>query len=135
MDRQDNVISTIKQDIQHHLALTYEKIALSILQKNADLFPPFDKLGRWWDRNEEIDIVGINRELNAILFAEVKWTEKPVGINILSELKAKAEKVQWGNNKTLRYFALFSRKGFTNDMLKMAEKEKIVLLKGVERVG
>lgn len=135
MDRQDNVISAIKQDIAHHLALTYEKIALSTLQENANLFFPFDKLGRWWDRNEGIDIAGINKELNAILFVEVKWTEKPIGINILNELKAKSEKVQWGNNKTTKRFALFSRKGFMSDMMKLAGKEKIALFKGVERVG
>lgn len=135
MDRQDKVLLAIKQGIQHHLALTYEKIALSILQENADLFFPFDKLGRWWDRNEEIDIVGINKELNAILFAEVKWSEKPVGVNILNELKTKTEKVQWGNSKTAKHFALFSRKRFTNEMLKLAGREKVVLFKGVERVS
>ncbi len=134
MDRHDSVLHAIKQDIQHHLALTYEKIALSVLRENADMFFPFDKLGRWWDRNEEIDIVGINKELNAILFAEVKWTEKSIGTNILSELKAKAEKVQWGNDKTSRHFALFSRKGFTNGMQKLAGKEKVVLFRGVEKV-
>ncbi len=134
MDRQDNVLHAIKQDIQHHLALTYEKIALSVLRENADLFFPFDKLGRWWERNEEIDIVGFNKELNSILFAEVKWSEKPVGINIYDELKTKAEKVQWGNSKTLKHFALFSRKGFTNDLLKLAEKEKVLLFRGVKGV-
>ena len=95
----------------------------------------FNRVGRWWIKDAEIDVVGINEDDNAILFGEVKWSEKPVGVNMLSELKSKAEKVQWGNSRTSSHFALFSRKGFTNDMLKMAEKEKIVLLKGVERVG
>ncbi|GAB4423636.1 MAG: hypothetical protein OHK0032_18570 [Thermodesulfovibrionales bacterium] len=135
MDRQDNVLQAIKQDIQHHLALTYEKIALSTLQENANLFFPFDKLGRWWDRNEEIDIIGFNKELNAILFVEVKWSEKQVGTNILNELKTKAEKVQWGNSKTSKHFALFSRKGFTNDMVKLAKREKVLLFRGIEKVG
>lgn len=134
MDRQYNVISAIKQDIQHHLALTYEKITSSILQENTNLFFPFDKLGRWWDKNEEIDIVGINKELNSILFAEVKWSEKPIGVNIFNELKTKAEKVQWGNSRTIKHFTLFSRKGFTSDMLKVAGREKVILFKGIERV-
>lgn len=135
MDRQDSVLTAIKQDINHHLALTYEKIALSVLREDADMSFPFDKIGRWWDRNEEIDIVGFNKELNSILFAEVKWSAKPVGTNILNDLKAKAEKVQWGNSKTARRFALFSRKGFTSEMLKMAEREQVALFRGVERVG
>lgn len=132
MDRQDNVLQAIKQGIQHHLALTYEKIALSVLWENANLLFPFDKLGRWWDKNEEIDIVGFNKELNAILFVEVKWSEKQVGTNILNELKAKAEKVQWGNSKTSKHYALFSRKGYTSEMLKVAKREKVLLFKGVD---
>ena len=134
MDRIDIVIRSIKQDIGHHLSLAYEKIALDMILENPDVFSSFDRLGRWWDRNEEIDIVGINKDKNIIFFAEVKWTEKPVGTNTYNELKAKAEKVQWGNSKTSKHFALFSRKGFTSEMLKLAAREKVVLFKGVERV-
>ena len=93
-----------------------------------------DEVGRWWIKDAEIDVIGINEDDNAILFGEVKWSEKPVGVNILSELKSNAEKVQWGNSRTSRHFALFSRKGFTNDMLKMAEKEKVLLFKGIDKV-
>lgn len=130
MDRLDSVLSSIRQDMPHHLSLVYEKIALNIIQDNPNIFSFFDNLGRWWDKNEEIDIVGINKEKNLILCAEVKWTEKPVGTNILDELKAKAEKITWGNNKTIRRFALFSRKGFTNEMIKAAGKDRVVLVKG-----
>jgi AAA+ ATPase superfamily predicted ATPase len=125
----------IRPELDIFVSQTYEEVCRSCVKKGLLKGMKFNKVGRWWTKDAEIDIVGINKELNAILFAEVKWSEKPVGVNILNELKAKAEKVQWGNSKTSRHYALFSRKGFRNDMLKLAGKEKVVLFKGVERVS
>ncbi|MBI5185178.1 MAG: hypothetical protein HZA01_05570 [Nitrospinae bacterium] len=135
MDRMDAVMAAIKQDMPHHLSLAYERIAQEIMRENAETFPPFDRLGKWWDRNEEIDITGINKERNLIFCAEVKWTEKPVGTNILGELKAKAERITWGNKKTARRFALFSKKGFTREMLEAAGRDEVVLFRGTEKVS
>ncbi|MDP3297234.1 MAG: ATP-binding protein [Thermodesulfovibrionia bacterium] len=125
----------IRPELDIFVSQTYEDVCRSYVRKGFLKGMKFNRVGRWWIKDAEIDVIGINEDDNAILFGEVKWSEKPVGVNILNELKAKAEKVQWGNSKTSKHFVLFSRKGFTNDMLKMAEKEKIVLLKGVERVG
>ena len=57
---------------------------------------PFSAVGRWWDRNEEIDLVGINKELDSILFGEVKWTEKLVGTDIYRKSKAESPKSRLG---------------------------------------
>ena len=88
---------------------------------------PFTAVGRWWDRNEEIDIVALNREHDAILFGEVKWTEKPVGTDIYEELKKKSQKVQWGSGKRKEKFCLFSKKGFTSSMIRLAKEEEVAL--------
>lgn len=124
----------IKPELDIFVSQTYEDVCRSCVKKGLPKGIKFNKVGRWWTKDAEIDVVGINEDDNAILFVEVKWTEKPIGINILNELKAKSEKVQWGNNKTTKHFVLFSRKGFTSDMMKLAGKEKIALFKGVERV-
>lgn len=125
----------IRPELDIFVSQPYEEVCRSYIRKGFLKRLKFNKVGRWRAKDTEIDVVGINEDENAILFAEVKWSEKPVGVNILTELKTKAEKVQWGNSKTSKHFALFSRKGFTNDMLKVAEKEKVVLFKGVEKVG
>lgn len=129
----------IKNKIRHELDIfvsqTYEEVCRSYVKKGLPKGMKFNKVGRWWTKDAEIDVVGINEDDNAILFGEAKWSAKPVGINILNELKTKAEKVPWGNSKTTRHFALFSRKGFTSDMVKAAEREKVLLFKGIEKVG
>lgn len=77
----DEVIAIIKQNISLHMASVYEKVVMEILRVNGDLLFSFDLLGRWWDKNDEIDIVGINKERKLTLFSEVKWSNKLAGIN------------------------------------------------------
>jgi AAA+ ATPase superfamily predicted ATPase len=87
----------------------------------------FSAIGRWWDSNEELDIIALNKASDTILFCEVKWSEKPVGINIYEELKQKAQKVQWGGKTRKEYFCLFSKKGFTDAMVKLALEDGVAL--------
>jgi hypothetical protein len=94
-----------------------------------DSFFPFERIGRWWDRNEEIDVVGINKQRNSILFGEAKWSEKPVGVDIYENLKARSKKVQWGTESRKEFFCLFSKKGFTESMIKVAKKDGVKLFK------
>jgi AAA+ ATPase superfamily predicted ATPase len=121
------VESGIKIELHHYLGAIYEKVAIETLWHNMDSFFPFTAVGRWWDRNEEIDVVALNKESDSILFCEVKWSEKPVGTNIYEALKLKARKIQWGSNKRKEYYCLFSKKDFTSSMKKLAKQEGISL--------
>ncbi|MFH1317487.1 MAG: DUF234 domain-containing protein, partial [Candidatus Omnitrophota bacterium] len=112
------------------LSDNYERISKDIFQKyvfekKIDL--KFERYGKWWDKNEEIDLVAVNRESNEILFGEVKWSNKPVGIDIYRKLKDKTENVVWGKDNRRQYFCLFSKSGFTSEMLKLAKKENVYL--------
>lgn len=129
MDRVEDVLNHIKKGMPQYLSSIYEKVAVETVWKHTDKIFPFTALGRWWDRNEEIDIVGVNKDLNSILFGEVKWSEKPVGTNICEELKSKSQKLQWGKKGRKDFFCLFSKKGFTEAMIKRAKEENILLFK------
>lgn len=127
MGRVDEVLSSIREGMPQHLSSVYEKVAIELLWKHMDRFFPFTYIGRWWDRNEEIDIVGINGDLNSILFGEVKWSERPIGIDIYGALKEKSHKVKWGGKGRKEYFCLFNKKGYTDAMVEIAKKEGVVL--------
>lgn len=129
MERIDNVLISIKDGMPQHLSSVYEKVALEVFWRHIDRFFPFSSIGRWWDKNDEIDIVGINKDLNSILFAEVKWSEKLVGIDIYEALKLKTQKVKWGKKGRKEFFCLFSKKGFTDAMVKVAKKDGVSLFK------
>lgn len=127
MGNLDKVIVKIKREISDYISFIYEKVAREIIMNNSDLFFSFEGLGRWWDRHDEIDIVGVSRESNAILHGEVKWRGKKAGKNVFFELKSKAKTIQWGDVKTKHFYVLFSKTGFTNDMLSLAKKEGVHL--------
>lgn len=129
-NRVEEVITKIKETIPVLLAENYEKIAGEILMEDVlggALPLNFQAYGRWWDNNNEIDLVGVNRRSNEILFGEVKWSNKPVGTNIFDDLKRKSQLVQWGRPGRKEYFALFSKSGFTPDIEKLASREEVFL--------
>jgi AAA+ ATPase superfamily predicted ATPase len=130
MGRIEDVLTNIKQGLPQHLSVVYEKVACEILRRHMDRFFPFTAVGRWWEKNEEIDIVAMNPDLNSILFGEVKWSEKPVGVDLYEALKEKARRVTWGKKGRKEYFCLFSKKGFTEGMSKKAKEEGVALFKG-----
>jgi AAA+ ATPase superfamily predicted ATPase len=126
----DEAASMIRAALPELLSRNYKRVAPEILSDTllAKKLPlSFDILGRWWDRNEEIDLVAWNRMTQEILFGEVKWSNKPVGTNIYEELKEKAHQVEWGKKSRKEYFALFSKSGFTSEMIKKAREEKVFL--------
>ena len=82
----------------------------------------FDRVGRWWDNvNHEIDAVAVDGSGRNLLLGECKYWAGPVGINILRELEAKANLVEWNRNNRTVWFALFSASGFTEDLQELAK--------------
>ena len=125
--RVDLVLKKIKDDFNLMVSENYENAAKEVINNHKSRFFPINKIGRWWDRNEEIDIVALNEEENKILFGEVKWSNKPVGVDIYNSLKRKSLKVELHKDRRNEYFCLFSKSGFTESMLKAAKKEKVTL--------
>lgn len=127
LERYDNVFLELNKSFNSLIAQDYEKVAAEIVMNYSKEIFPLLKIGRWWDSNDEIDIIGLNEKENKILFGEAKWSNKKVGINIYDDLKRKAKKVKWGKDKRKEHFCMFSKSGFTDDMLKIAQKENVYL--------
>ena len=58
------------------------------------------KIGRWWNGKEEIDIVGIGGK--QIVFAECKFRNKPMDVDVYYGLMQKKELVEWNKNSRLK---------------------------------
>ena len=127
MGKTDIVLERLRRELNQHLSMSYEKVAKEVIWDHMEKIFPFSNVGRWWDKNEEMDLVAVNPEINSILFGEVKWSNKPIGINIYSDLIEKAAKVKWGNENRSQHFCLFSKSGFTEAMIKHAKAEGVVL--------
>lgn len=53
-----------------------------------------------------------------------------MGTDIFESLKAKAFRVKWGTENRKEHFCLWSKQGFTDAMIKKAQKENVKLFKG-----
>jgi len=125
--RFERLLPRLESDFPALVAENYEKLAVDIVRAHEDLFFTMDAAGRWWNREEEIDLVAINEERREILFGEAKWSARPVGIDVYRDLKRKAPLVDWHNGERTERFCLFSRSGFTKDMRELARKEQVIL--------
>lgn len=113
----------IQEELDLWVSKIYEKLCReNIVYENFDF--PLMKIGRWWNSKEEIDIVAVGDK--TIVFGECKWSKKPVGISVLEELKRKSLEVTEFKNLEKQYI-LFSKSGFTEELIKMAEDGRIIL--------
>ena len=118
----------INEGLELYVSTIFEKICLNLMYR-VSLPIAINKFGRWWDKDNEIDIVGIGE--NDVIFGECKWSTKKVGMNILTDLINKVESIEINGKK--KSYILFSKEGFTEDLINHAEgKENIFLYDLVE---
>lgn len=118
----------IAQDINIHVSQIFEGVCRNhIMKLNIHTQLPIFviHLGRWWYKQEEIDIVAFDSEKKYI-FGECKWRNEPMGIRTLSQLQSKIEK-NFGDIISEKIF-LFSKSGYTDELLQYALKNKLVQL-------
>ena len=90
----------------------FEDIAKEILielNKNNKLPFKFSKIGRWWHKGEEIDLIALNENERKALFVEVKWKELRVKEvhGIFKDLERKSELT--GLKDYDRYYCVFGK--------------------------
>lgn len=127
------VLNKIKSNfVDNHLAYIYEEICKEKMWKlNIDgkLEMTFDKIGRWWNSQNEIDLVGIDTNGKNIIFGECKYyTNKLVDVDVYYELKEKAKSVEWKNNERNEKYIIFSINGYTNKLKKLAKSRNDLIL-------
>jgi AAA+ ATPase superfamily predicted ATPase len=132
----ESSLQKFNEDHETNLGKIYEEVALELIWDITSNHPKLftlEKAGRWWNNNEEIDIVGYNKDQKKILFGECKYTQKPVGMSIYTALQEKAKQVDWQNEDRTEYFILFSKSGFTEEIVEFAQTVgNLVLVSGVD---
>lgn len=124
----------VKPFLNEYTSFTFEDVCIQYLrEKNKKLELPFrfSKIGRWWDSKNEIDIVAYDN-LGNIIYGECKWKNSRVTVKVLEELIAKSAYVN-GKYKS-KYFYLFSRAGFTDELIKLSQADNAVHLAGIDEI-
>ena len=100
---------SIKQDYNTYLGGVFEEVSRQFLIHNKEKFFPFTKIGRWWHKDREIDIVALNEQTKEILFCECKWRNRIGAEGVLQKLKQKAQYVDWHKSKRKEYYVIFAK--------------------------
>ena len=117
--------------VDSHISYVYEDICLETMWQlnGADAWPfTFDRAGRWWTSDTEIDIVAYDSTGQDMIFGECKYWEGPVGLNVLQALEEKANQVEWKKENRRQWYVLFSVHGFTEELQRLAEQREDVQL-------
>ena len=124
IENTEYVLKKIKENFNGFVAKTYEDLAIEYTMKNFELL----KCGRWWHKDTEIDLVGVGTDF--LVVGECKYSNKKVGTDILEQLQAKAKKIEL--KLPIKKYLLFSKSGFTNNLLEVAKNDDaIILVKGI----
>jgi len=105
-------IDIIKTNYNQYLGGVFEDVCMQFINKHRKKTFNFTKIGKWWYKENEIDIVAFNHITNEILFIECKWQEltQKRAKKILSELKKKSAYVQWNNGVRKEYYGIMGKK-------------------------
>jgi AAA+ ATPase superfamily predicted ATPase len=116
--------------LDNFIGQVFDKICLEIFRYHVDekkIKLIYDRVGRWWNGNEEIDLVAMAGE-EPVFAAECKWSKKPVGIDILKELRRKASLISSEGPRDGLRLGLFSRSGFTKEIDDLGKKGEVDLI-------
>ncbi|MEM3453096.1 MAG: ATP-binding protein [Candidatus Hadarchaeum sp.] len=105
----DAPIENFHKHFNAYLGKVFERISRYFLVKmNLLPFTP-TKIGRWWHKDKEIDIVAASDATGEVLFGECKWRENVDADRTLSELKEKAKLVDWRRKERKEHFVIFAK--------------------------
>lgn len=129
----DEVYSRISTQLNSYFGQMFEQLVGELVRaKEVSLPFSFTEVRRWWWGDKEIDLVVLNDRTGEILLAECKWQDGVNAKKVLSELREKAEFVDWKKKRRKEYYAIFA-KSFRE---KVKEKGTLLFdLSGLEGPG
>jgi len=125
--------AAVWKEINSFMGRCFEEVCVQYMWENYASLPIQPKdIGRWWGNNpkekqeEEIDILAI--EGNNAIFGECKFQNTKAGIEVLENLERKSNLFKNFKNK---YFYIFSKEGFTEQLKKTAKGDEFIKLIGL----
>ncbi len=108
----------MKRTYDAYMGFIFEKAAEQFLLM-CNMFT-FTKIGRWWHKDCEVDLIALNENKKEIFFFECKWMILKEGTarKILEDLRIKSSAVDWNNGKRAERFGLIAKQIENKENLK-----------------
>jgi len=105
------VLASIREGFAPYCGEMFEQLALDLVRRGILFGSSYSRLGRWWQKETEIDLVGLNEVSGDALFCECKWSalNRRQARGILAALREKASMVRWRNESRNERFALVAK--------------------------
>ena len=126
------VAQNIKPRFNQYVGRHFETIVQEILEvlNERELLPfRFTRVGKWWHKEEEIDVVALNEKIKSAIFCECKWSDNVNATKIIRKLREKAGFVPVESEK--EYYMIFAK-----SFRKRTDEEDVILydLEDMERL-
>jgi AAA+ ATPase superfamily predicted ATPase len=101
------------EEYNNYLGFIFEKISkefiLELSKRNKIM--KITKIGKWWWRDKEIDLVAFNEQEKTLLAFEVKWKKlKLMDVKrIIRNLENKLEYLDWNNNSRKEFIGVIAK--------------------------
>lgn len=101
------IVFLLKPELERYVSFKFESYCKELVVNG--LVDNFNKVGKWWHKDKEIDIVALNDSTKEILCGECKWKDKVNALDILNGLDQKAKYVDWNKEKRKEIFMVFAK--------------------------
>lgn len=118
----------VQPEMNSFVAQTFEGVCQQYLRcmNRRNLLPlRFTKIGRWWNKTDELDILAVNRQQDAYLLGECKYKN---GVFTDADLINMKKKFKPSRPDAKLYYYLFSKGGFSQEVEKAAEEDGLNLV-------
>lgn len=124
--RVQEVVGVIRKGFDAYVGrAVFERLCQEWLAGQADRqqlsFVP-TAIGGYWEREMQIDVLGISDRDRAMMVGECKWTTQKVGVDTVHGVREKAKRLAATNDYDYQLI-LFSRSGFTDALQEEARKK------------
>ena len=115
----------VKPELNNYTSYIFEDVCKAFLRcKNRKEELPFyfSKIGRWWNKTDELDIMAVDRFKKNYILGECKYKNQPFAI---SDFRNMQKKVTWMKEDVNIYYWIFSKSGYTEEVRKILKEENI----------
>ena len=125
----------VEPELDNYTSYIFEDVCKAYLRcKNRKEELPFyfSKIGRWWNRTDEVDIMAVDRLKKNYILGECKYKLQPFSISDLRNMK---KKITWQKENINVYYWLFSKSGYSEEVKRITLEESIQLVELQEIVN
>ena len=125
----------VRPELDNYTSYIFEDVCKAFLRrKNRKEELPFyfSKIGRWWNKSDEMDIMAVDRLKKNYILGECKYRNQAFA---MSDLRNMQKKISWQKKDINVYYWIFSKSGYTEEVRKVAVEEGIQIVELREIVG